>query len=101
MSAYNNPTNNDVKGAGTSCEGPSSGRGRPEASQVVITRNPRKALRTDWTKELNKIVMWCYFKSDPKRRGFRKRMLDIWKEKGLFELTEQKLAGQARVIKTR
>lgn len=94
-----NIIHNTDAGVGTLCEGPRSGRGRNEASQVVIQRNPRQALRTNWTKELNKIVMWCYFKSDPTKRGFRKRMHTIWKEKGLFDLSEQKLAGQARAIK--
>ena len=28
--------------------------------------------RTKWMKELNKIVMRCYFKSNPKVRGYHK-----------------------------
>ena len=100
MSALNNLHNTDA-GAGTSCEGPRSGRGRHEASQVVITRNPRNTkAKIKWTKALNKIVMKCYLKSDPSVRGYRRRMHDIWKEIGLFELSEQNLVGQARVIRT-
>jgi len=69
MSAKNIQTNNDVQGAGTSCKGPSSGRGRSEASQVVITQNPRTtSARTKWSKELNKLVMKCYLKSDVSRQ---------------------------------
>ena len=103
MSASKNLHITDA-GAGTSCEGSRSGRGSNEASQVVIMRNPRKtSVRTTWTKYLNRIVMKCYLKSDPTVRGYRQRMHKIWQELGLlglFELSEQKLAGQARVIKT-
>ena len=39
------------------------------------------------------------FKKRANRRGFRKRMLNIRREIGLFEVSEQQLAGQARCIK--
>ena len=57
-------------------------------------QNPRRAerQRTTWTKEMNKIVMKCYYKSNPNVRGYRKMMHNIWKE--------QNLSGQARAIKT-
>ena len=94
--------NNDVNGAGTSYEGLTFGRRSDEAAQTVIMRNPRQPekSRTTWTKALNKIVMRCIFESNPNVRGYRQRMNKIWKEEGLFELSEQKLAGQARVIRT-
>ena len=50
-------------------------------------------------KELNKHFMKCYLMSEPKNRGYRKRMLKIWNDIGVFELHEQKLGGQARAIK--
>ena len=102
MMSENNDIHNTDAGAGILYERPMSGRGRSEASQVVIPRNPRHAekQRTNWTKEMNKIVIKCFYKSDPSKRGYRKRMHKIWKEEGLFELSEQKLAGQARVIRT-
>ena len=40
MSARNGRTNNDVKGTRTLCKGPSYGRARNEASQIVIQQNP-------------------------------------------------------------
>ena len=43
--------------------------------------------------------MECYLRSDPTRRGFRKRMLKIWNEIGMFSLTEQQLAGQVLCIR--
>ena len=49
---------------------------------------------------MNKLVMQCYFKSDPSKRNYRKRMHVIWNEIGGFELTEQKLVGQARKVRT-
>ena len=101
MMAENN-LNHTHSGAGTSCERTKSGREKSEASQVVIMQNLRRAerQRTTWTKKMNKIVMKCYYKSNPNVRGYRKRMHKIWKEEGLSESSEQNLSGQARAIKT-
>ena len=38
--------------------------------------------------------------SDNNRRGCQKRMIAIWREIGTFEITEQRLADQARIIRT-
>ena len=43
--------------------------------------------RRRWTKEVNKLVMRCFYQSDPIRRGYRKQMIAIWREKGTFETT--------------
>ena len=58
-------------------------------------------MRVQWTKELNRLVMKCYLKSDPSKRGYRKRMLEIWNKTGVFETTEHQLAGQALSIKNK
>ena len=42
--------------------------------------------------------MKCHLMSEPNKRGFRKRMHNIWKDIGVFKLSEQKLAGQVLVI---
>ena len=97
----NNVRNNDVNGTGASSEGATSGR-CPVEEQRRPDRHPTTA-RTKWTKELNNLVMKCFYKSTAPhlpKRNYRKRMLNIWNEIGLFELSEQKLAGQARAIKT-
>ena len=58
-----------------------------------------------WTRELKLAVMECYFLSNPKDengkpiQGYRKRMHNIWKERNLPIVTEQRLCDQARLIK--
>ena len=56
-------------------------------------------VRRRWTKEVNKLMMRCFYQSDPTRRGYQKRMIAVWREIGTFEITEQRLVYQARVIR--
>ena len=51
---------------------------------VVISK------RRKWTSQENKIVMECYLLSEPKIRGYRKRMLSLWQQKGMFWVSEQR-----------
>ena len=44
-------------------------------------------------------VLECYLRSGPERRGYRKRMHDIWRSKDIFEVTEQRLMDQILQIK--
>lgn len=41
-----------------------------------------------------------YYKSTSEliRRGYRKRMMEIYRDKGVFEINEQRLVDQARAI---
>ena len=39
--------------------------------------NPAISKRNKWTSQENKIVMECYLLSEPKIRGYRKRMLSF------------------------
>ena len=56
--------------------------------------------RVPWTREVNKLVMECYLRNEPSRRGYRKRMLNIRRNDiGVFECSEQRLADQVRAIK--
>ena len=57
-------------------------------------------VRRRWTKEVNKLVIRCFYKTNPNRGGYRKRMIAIGKEIGTSEITEQRLVDQARVIRT-
>ena len=43
--------------------------------------------------------MECYLLSESKIRGYRKRMLSLWLQTGMFWLTEQRLVYQANTIR--
>ena len=43
--------------------------------------------------------MRCYLLSEPKIRGYRKRMLSLWQQKGMFWVSEQRLVDQANIIR--
>ena len=80
---------NGVNGSRLAEQGPSSGRcsrqgniGRHHAISVISKR--RK-----WTSQENKIVMECYLLSEPKIRGYRKCILSLWLQKGMFWVSEQ------------
>ena len=47
------------------------------------------------------LVMECFYKSVPNRIGYRKRMLDLWKEKGMFIVTEKRLVDQCNQVRKR
>ena len=84
---------NDVNRTGTECEGSSSGR-CSTAQQRGPGRHPATA-RMKWDKEVNKVVMECFYRSRPFNeegkpiRGYRQRMFREWKDRGMFETTEQ------------
>ena len=42
--------------------------------------------------------MECYLLSEPKIRGYRKRMVSLWMQKDLFWVSEQRLVDQANAI---
>ena len=42
--------------------------------------------------------MECYLLSEPKVRGYRKRMLSLWLNKGMFWVSEQRLVDQTNPI---
>ncbi|XP_068713270.1 uncharacterized protein [Montipora foliosa] len=95
--------NNGVNGTGTRCEGPSPGRCSP-AQQ----RGPGRHLATArmrWNKEVNKVVMECFYRSKPfyeegkPIRGYRQRLFREWRDRGMFESTEQRVCDQARAIR--
>ena len=98
MNQSNNRENN-VNGTGSSNgEGVTFGSGSG-GQQPDLGRHQATA-RRNWNKEVNKIVMRCFYRSEPTKRGYRKRVLSIWKELGVFEISEQRLADQARAIRT-
>ena len=88
---------NGVNGTHATSEGVTPGR-VTGGEQPAPGRYPATA-RAKWSKDLNKLVMKCYIKSNPGTRGYRKRMTAIWREIGEFEVSDQRLADQARTFK--
>ena len=66
-----NSIQNDVNGTGALFESPSFGRSIV-AQQHKPGRNPTTARKT-WSKNDNKLAMMNYFKSEPLKRGYRKK----------------------------
>ena len=54
--------------------------------------------RRKWTKEDNTELWKCYVRSNPDQRGYRKRMVNLWQQRGNTEASEQRLADQQRAI---
>ena len=96
-------SNNDVNGAGTSSEGSSSGR-CSSGDLRGPGRYPTTA-RMRWNKEVNKVVMECFYRSNPFNeegrpiRGYRQRMFREWRVRGMFDSTEQRISDQARAVR--
>ena len=99
----NSLSNNDVNGAGSLREGSSSGR-CSLGEQRGPGRYPATA-RMRWSKEVNKVVMECFYRSKPfdenerPIRGYRQRMFKEWRLRGMFDSTEQRICDQARTIR--
>ena len=94
---------NGVNGAGThQGEGVAPGRqGVPDPAPAGRHHDTgRTSRRRKWEKEVNKIVIECWIRSEPTKRKYRQRMKQIWDEIGVFDMTEQRLADQARQIRT-
>ena len=51
-----------------------------------------------WSTQDNICVMTCYYQSQPGVRGYRQRLHAFWKEKGLFQVGEQRLCYQVWMI---
>ena len=60
--------------------------------------NPVISKRRKWTSQENKIIMECYLLSETKIRGYKKRMLNLWLQKGMFWVLEQLLVDQVNTI---
>ena len=95
--------NNYVNGTGTtSCEGvvPDM-HGVPDpASAGRHQATDQTKERMKWEKAINKILIKCWIRSEPTKRKCRQRMKKIWDEIRVFPVPEQRLADQARKIRT-
>ena len=97
MSSNDIKTNN-VNRSRLAEQGPLSGRCSRQGNTGRHHANPVISKRRKWTNQENKIVMECYLLSEPKIRGYRKRMLSLWLQKGMFWISEQRLVDQANTI---
>ena len=68
-------------------------------------RSKQPKVRRKWSKDVNTVLMECYYRSTPVAedgtpiRGYRRRLHREWKERGIFEETEQRVCDQARAIR--
>ena len=66
--------------------------------------NNQVTARMKWNKEVCKVVMECFYRRKPYDeegkpvRGCKQRMFRGWRDRGLFESTEQRVGDQAREI---
>ena len=56
-------------------------------------------IRKKWTQEKKRIVMEYYYRSKPKINGYQQQMHRIWRDKGMFNITEQRLMDQQSQIR--
>ena len=97
MSSNEIETNN-INGSQLAEQGPLSGRCSRQGNIGHHHVNPVISKRRKWTSQENKIVMECYLLSEPKIRGYRKSMLSLWLQKGMFWVSEQRVVDQANTI---
>ena len=57
-----------------------------------------RMIRRKWDREKNEEVYRCYTLSKPEERGYRKRMLQIWEQRGNTIESEQRLCDQMKMI---
>ena len=89
----------DVNGSRLAEQGPSSGRCSRQGNDGRHHANPVISKQKKQSSRENKIVMECFLLSEPKARGYRKRMLSLWLNKGMFWVSEQRLVDQANTIR--
>ena len=80
--------NNDKGASYSRC--PVEEQRRPGRHQATV--------RQKWSKTISRLVRYCKFKIEPNRKGYRKRIMEIWREKEVFEISKQRLMDQARAI---
>ena len=95
-------SNQNSENNGANRAGPVGKDSSPGRCSLVQQQRPGghpTTVRTEWSKNVDKIVMECFFRSKPfdddgkPIRGYRQRMIQEWKEHGVFKITKQKLLG--------
>ena len=85
---------NDVNGSRFADQGPSSGSCSRQWNIGRHYANPVISKQRKWSSQENKSVMECYLLSEPKVSSYRKCMLSLWLNKGMFWVSEQRLVDQ-------
>ena len=67
-------------------------------NEDISNHNDQRPKRKTWTREDNYLAQNCYFRSNPSQWGYRKRVIEIWREYASFQTTSQRLADQVRTI---
>ena len=84
MSSNDIETNN-VNGSQLAEQGPLSGRcSQPEGNTGCHHANPVISKRRKYTSQESKVIMECYLLSNSKIKGYRKCMLSLWLQIGMF-----------------
>ena len=104
MSSNINEIDNGVDEAGIIFdEGLSPGRVTCVGEQAVLGRQPTtvhdKIVKRKWSKADYKVAMECFLRAQKGGRGVGKRTLDLWLDRGMFDISENNLMNQIRVIK--
>lgn len=85
---------------GNSIEFTSSDRFSSDETEDIETGKSSKIPQWDGLKEVNKIVKWCFYQSNPTKWGYRKWMMKTEREIGLSVITQQRFGDQTSVIRT-
>ena len=54
-----------------------------------------------YIKEDNRDILRCNYQRNPENIGYRRRMWELWKEQGRFEISEQRMGDLVRTIMKR
>ena len=58
----------------------------PDCIHTAQNSNRIRAVnRRKWSKDDNRIAMECFIRSKPENKGYRRRMINIWQDRGMFE----------------
>ena len=90
---------NDVNGSQLAEQEPSPGRCSRQGDIGHHHANPVISKRRKQPSQENKIVKECYLLSEPKIRGYRKHILSLSLQKGMFWVSEQRLVDEANTIR--
>ena len=84
----------NLKGSQLTEQESSSGKGSQQENIGRHYVNPVISKRRKWSSQDNKIVIQCYLLSEPKVKGYRKHMLRLLLNKGMFWVSGQRLVDQ-------